>query len=539
MFKFLKKSEKPEIKAEVKEKTNYAFKRPELSRMDKTKAWNSTFQKTCDSFFMKDTKGRKIAMDSLATTGLKEKFTCNYGLEEFFYNYYARMGFIGYQACAMLMNHWFISRACTLPVEEAIAAGYELLLADDNEKEKEANLEILKEIKKLAEKKYNIDEKIRLFGSHNRTFGVAYALPIIEGIDYSKPFNIDGVKAGSYKGIKIIDPLWILPEFNQSSLIKPSDLEFYEPTYYKLMNGDRIHKSHFVKITYAPVADILKPSYFFGGVPLTQMLAKPVYAAESIANELSQLVRSKRLLVVDADMESFIANQSEMESIIDVFTYARDNHSVVLKNPDGEINSLDISLNDLPEVMVKAYQRISAVCGVPYERMMSTNPSGSNASGEYTSRNYVQLLNTIREEQLRKLYFRHYTISLRADFGKHFEFDLQYNPIDSPTAVETAQNTAIKVNTLATCVQSGAISPDNMRDAVRTFQDLGINNITDDMPLVNDPTENPFANTLHKQGSSFNPMADPERSTLPVDPKTAQMEKVKIRGKGAQAHNEK
>ena len=520
-------------------KQTYYFEKPKFTNAEKNKAWKSTFQKTCDDFFKTDINGKRIAMDSLATTGLKEKFACNYGLDEVFYTYYAQMGFIGYQACAMLMNHWFISRACTLPVEEAIAAGYELLLSDDNDKDKKKNLDILEKVKQKADKKYHIDEKVKLFGSHNRTFGVGYALPVIEGIDYEKPFNIDGVKEGSYKGIKNIDPLWILPEFNQSSLIKPSDMDFYEPTYYKLMNGDRIHKSHFVKIIYAPVADILKPSYFFGGVPLTQMLYKPVFAAETIANELPQLVRSKRLLVVDADMESFVANQEAMESTMEVFTYNRDNHSVVLKNPDGQVNSLDVSLNDLPEVMVRAYQRASAVCGVTYEKMMSTNPVGSNASGEYTSRNYVQLLNTIREEQLRKLYMRHYKLSLKSDFGENFAFDLQFNPIDSPTAVETAQNTAIKVNTLATCVQSGAISPDNMRDAVRTFQDLGINNITDEMPLIDNPAENPFAsNSLHKQGSSFNPMSDPERSTLPVDPKTAQMEKVKVRGQGAKPHNE-
>lgn len=545
MFNGKLKQEIAELKQEIselkkkKEKKDFIFTKKTLTAKDKIKAWNNTFQRTFDNIEITNPKGKKIAMDSLTNTGMKQCFNINAGLDDVFYTYYAKQGFIGYQACAMLMNNWFISRACTLPIEEAIAAGYELLLEDDSkesldDKIKEEQVNTLNKAKELAEKKYDIDKLVRTFGINNRAFGVGYALPIIDGIDYEKPFNIDGVKSGSYKGIKIIDPMWVIPEFLQSALLEPTSKRFFEPEYYRLMGSKRIHKTHFVKIIYAPVADILKPTYFFGGVPLTQMMYKAVYAAESVADEIMQLVRSKRLLVIDGDLESFVAREDEMEELLKAFTFARDNNSVVFKSPDGEVSSLDISLNDLPEVMVREYQRASAIAGITYERMMSTNPTGSNASGEYTSRNYAQLLNDIRTSQLKPLYLKHYQLSLKSDFGKSFNFNLQFYPIDSPTAVETAQNTAIKVNTLATCVQTGALSPDNMRDAVKTFADLGISNISNDVPLVDNPAENPFASV--KTGGS---VSNPTKETMPVDPKTAETEKIKVRNKGALPYNEK
>ena len=536
----------------IKKSKKNPYQKHILTPQEKAKAWKGVFQKDCTDFKMVMKKGTamdsvdasSVAMDSLATQGFKANFSVNYGLDPLFYEYYAKYGFIGYQACAMLMNHWFIARACTLPVEEAIAAGYDLVLKNEEDRDRQENVDILKQAKYIADKKYALDKAIKGFGVNNRTFGVAYALPVIDGVDLEAPFNIDGVKKGSYKGIKIVEPMWILPEFNQSSLLVPSDLRFYEPEYYKLMNGTRIHRSHFEKIIFSPVADILKPSYFFGGVPLTQMLYRPTYSAETIADELSQLVRSKRLLVVDGDMEGFIANQEEMETVLEAFTYARDNHSVAMKNPDGEITSLDVSLNDLPEVMVKAYQRASAIAGIPYERMMAANPIGSNASGEYTTKNYVQLLDSIRELQLKKLYLRHYKLSLKSDFGKNFECDIQFKAIDAPTRIEKSQDDAIRVNTLSTALQNGAISADEMRDALMSFTDLNLNNNKDDLSYqdmqqelrVQKGIEPPTASKTHLlnpmrgSGKSFNPMSDPERSTLPVSPTERVKEGTKVRG---------
>ena len=194
--------------------------------------------------------------------------------------------------------------------------------------------------------------------------------------------------------------------------------------------------------------------------------------------------------------------------------------------------------------MVKAYQRASAIAGIPYERMMAANPIGSNASGEYTTKNYVQLLDSIRELQLKKLYLRHYKLSLKSDFGKNFECDIQFKAIDAPTRIEKSQDDAIRVNTLSTALQNGAISADEMRDALMSFTDLNLNNNKDDLSYqdmqhelrVQKGIEPPTASKTHLlnpmrgSGKSFNPMSDPERSTLPVSPKEKVKEGTKVRG---------
>ena len=536
----------------LKEKPEFSYKKRKLSAKQKFDLWNSVVQKDYTQFTVQSGGVAMDAMDvfdSLAKDGIKRAFSYNGRLDDFFYSFYGKYGFIGYQACALLMNHWLISRICTLPVEDALSAGFSLKIEDsgDKEKEKDKKDDILNELCQKAVE-YKLDDAVRRHCINTAVYGVSYALPIIDGIDYTSPFNIDGVKRGSYHGMKIIDPVWVLPEFNQAAVTNPASLDFYEPTYYRLMNGEYIHKSHLIKCNYAPVGDVLKPSYFFGGVPLTQMLYRPVYDAEKIAEEVAPLVASKRLLVVDGDMESYIADQEEMQQRLEAIADLRDNDKIVFKNPDDSVSQIDTSLTDLPEVQVKAYQRVCAVGGVPYEKVMATNPSGSNASGEYTSRQYAQTLNVIQQNRALPVYQRHFELSNKSDFGETFDIGVVFNPIDSPTAIETAQNAAIKVNTLATGVQTGALSPEDMRQSMLAMDSLGLSSLPEEMEIPE--TENPFEVGKTESGQvreksagqtqgTHSVTSDPKRYTMPVDPKTQTRESFKLRGKGALPSNKK
>ena len=56
-------------------------------------------------------------------------------------------------------------------------------------------------------------------------------------------------------------------------------------------------ESHFVILRGPEVSDILKPSYLYGGLPLTQLILERVYGAERTANEAPMLALTKRLVV--------------------------------------------------------------------------------------------------------------------------------------------------------------------------------------------------------------------------------------------------
>src|SRR6202000_510843 len=112
-------------------------------------------------------------------------------------------------------------------------------------------------------------------------FGVRIAYFKVDSPDpkyYEKPFNIDGVRPGSYKGIVQIDPYWVAPLLDRDAESRPASMHFYEPTWW-IVDGQRFHRDHLIIFRNDEPADILKPVYIYGGVPVPRQLMEGVYAA--------------------------------------------------------------------------------------------------------------------------------------------------------------------------------------------------------------------------------------------------------------------
>lgn len=195
--------------------------------------------------------------------------------------------FIGWQSCAILKQNWLIDRACTIPAEDAIAPGWKLAFSDADQTEElseadeKARAAKLKEIEASA-KDYGIANVCKKAETLKKVFGYCLVIPQIDGADMSKPFNIESIRPNSYKGFSVIEPMWIVPQFDAEAR-NPSSPDFYIPTEYVIAGNTShpIHKSWLVKLVNSPVPDVLKPVYYWGGVPLTQQIFRRVYAAEN------------------------------------------------------------------------------------------------------------------------------------------------------------------------------------------------------------------------------------------------------------------
>jgi len=183
-------------------------------------------------------------------------------------DWFGSQTFIGHQACGIIAQHWLVQKACDMPARDAIRNGYELTF---NGGEGEINPEIKEKIRKL-DKKYKINKSMREYVKFGRVYGIRVALFSVDIKDikkkkeyYAKPFNIDGVKPGTYNGIVQIDPEWITPELDLRALNDPTSAHFYEPTFWRTANGLRIHRSHLSIFVNGEVTDMLKPMYQYGG----------------------------------------------------------------------------------------------------------------------------------------------------------------------------------------------------------------------------------------------------------------------------------
>jgi phage-related protein (TIGR01555 family) len=420
-----------------------------------------------------------------ASPGVK-LLTPNINVPDSVMGWYASQGFIGYQNAAMLAQHWLISKACLMPAQDAMRKGYEITSNDGED----IDPDMLDKIRK-GDVKYNINKNLVELIQMGRIFGIRIAMFVVEVDDpedyYAKPFNIDGVPPNSYRGISQIDPYWITPQLDGEAAGNPGSIDFYEPTWWRI-TGMLIHRTHLIIYRTEEVADILKPSYVYGGVPVPQKLYERVYAAERTANEAPMLAMTKRTDVIKCDMTNALANQGKFEQRMLQYTYNRNNHGVKTIDLDEEFNRFDTSLAELDAVIMTQYQIVAAAANVPAVKLLGTSPKGFNTTGEHEEANYHEFLESLQETGMTQLVERHHQIMIKSDIDPNSALStcIKWNELDAMTAKEQAEVNKMKAEAGNILVTTGAIDGLDERKRVIADKESGYNGLLheDDMPEV-------------------------------------------------------
>lgn len=424
-------------------------------------------------------------MDS-ATPGFKF-LTPNINIPNSVMGWYASQGFIGYQNCAMLAQHWLIARACLLPAQDLMRKGYEITSNDGEEIDPKV-LDLIRQ----GDVKYDINRNIIELIHMGRIFGIRIAMFVIEVDDpedfYSKPFNLDGVPEKSYRGISQIDPYWITPQLDGEAAGNPGSIDFYEPTWWRI-SGLLVHRSHLIIYRTQEVADILKPSYIYGGIPIPQQIYERVYAAERSANEAPMLLMTKRTDVIKTDMSQALAMQGKFEQRMLQYTHNRTNHGVKTIDLEEEFNRFDTTLANVDDVINNQYHLVAAAASVPITKLMGTSPKGGlNHNGDYNEANYHESLESLQETGPTQLIERHHQIMIKSDISPEdpFETCINWNELDALTGKEQAEINKLKAEAGNALINSGAIDGEDERKRIVADKESGYNGLIheEDMPEV-------------------------------------------------------
>jgi phage-related protein (TIGR01555 family) len=425
-------------------------------------------------------------MDSAGSNDLKPVYDEFCGLTTAQLLYYASFSFIGYQLCALIGQHWLVDKACSMPARDAIRKGYEITTNDGTEITSE-----MQEAMRKADVKYRLNHHLVQFVRFGRMFGIRIAMFRIEGVDadfYAKPFNIDGIKPGSYKGIVQIDPQWITPELDGIAASDPTSPYFYEPTWWNINGSFRIHRSHLIIMRTDEVPDLLKPTYFYGGVPLPQRICERIYGAERTANEAPQLALSKRSVVFGVDdANETLANQAEFESKMRLWAEGLNNFGVKVVSKNDTLQQFDTSLADLDNVIMSQYQLVAAIAHVPAVKLLGTSPKGFNATGEFEESSYHEELESIQTHDLTPLIERHHLLLIKSEIAPKFNVmpfttEVKWKPLDAITEKEQAEINLLKAQEAKTHSEAGAIDGSDIRKRLVADPNSGYTGMSEEMP---------------------------------------------------------
>lgn len=431
-----------------------------------------TFQRTLDPKSVAIPEGAAFDADQLQVAKVQfQDYSQN--VPEATFGWYGGQGFIGYQTCAMIAQNWLVDKACTMPARDAVRNGFEISVPEDVEVDDQKIADL-----KKCDKRYRLMDNLVDFVRFGRIFGIRHAMFLVDGINYELPFNIDGVKKDTYRGISQIDPYWISPELDISAASNPADPYFYEPTWWRI-NGVRVHRSHLMIFRTCEVADILKPTYFYGGIPIPQKIYERVYAAERTANEAPMLALTKRTTAIHTDLAMAEANPSAFFNRINLWAYMRDNYGIKVLGEEEVIEQFDTSLQDLDAAIMTQYQLVAAASNVPSTKLLGTTPKGFNATGEYEEASYHEELESIQAHDLTKLVDRHHQLCIRSELQDKFPVEIAWRSLDVPTAAELAEINMKKAQTGAALINSGAIDGVDEHNRLVHDADSGYTSLTE------------------------------------------------------------
>jgi phage-related protein (TIGR01555 family) len=392
------------------------------------------------------------------------------------FDWFGSMGFIGYQACAMIAQHWLVEKACAQAGEDALRKGYKVTVNDGEA----LSPEILDYIQQ-SDVRYDIHKNLFQFEKFGKVFGIRIAMFLVDSPDpdyYFKPFNIDGVTPGSYKGIVQIDPYWITPELDMDASGNPASKYYYEPTWWRIsgvLKGNygsrRIHRSHLVIMRGAEVADILKPTYFFGGVSLPQQIYEQVYAAVRTSNEAPNLAVTKRTKVYRTNLANAISNEAEFEKRLAMIVNYQNNYGFIIADLKDEIQFLDTTLADFEALIMTQYQLVSAIARTPAVKLLGTTPKGFNATGEYEEKSYHEYCESIQTTTYTPFLNRHYELLIRSEVIPKFNipffnFKIVWNKLAVLSEKEQAEVNKLNADTGAVLSGIGAIAAEDERNRI-------------------------------------------------------------------------
>lgn len=393
--------------------------------------------------------------------------------------WYAAQSFIGYQMCAVLSQHWLVDRACSLQAEDATRVPYEITAADDDAEVPDGVFEYMAKL----DKRFSVKENAKEFVRHCNIYGIRIALFLIDGVDYELPFNPDGIKPGSYKGISQVDPYWITPELDLQAASDTSSVHFYEPTWWRI-NGKRYHRSHLVIIKTNDVPDVLKPTYYYGGIPLPQQIYERVYAAERTANEAPQLALTKRTRTIEgANLEAGAGQQSQITQRLGELVAMQDNYGINVFGGTEKLVQQDISLADFAELIAGQYQIVAAIGRYTFTKLMGTSPKGMDATGEFEEAQYHETLEGVNEHKVRPLLERHHLCCMRSYVVPKFklsapiETTVVFDKLDAETGKERAERQKIEAERDKAYADAGALDGYDIRDRLTRDDESGYTGI--------------------------------------------------------------
>ena len=357
----------------------------------------------------------------------------------------ARNFFLGDQVNGWFLQNSFVYKACNMPGEDAVSAGYELVFPRGNKKVDTDSI-----IKKFNSEEFNLDQTMQTFECYKRTYGGAMMVPCFENpVDMSVPLADYGqFKGNKFLGWTVLEPYYCAPVFEEDgrSTTDPTYKYYMVPDYWQIYGGVdstyalKIHRSWIFFRRNIITSKIYQPMYKYLGPSIPQMILERLYSAEVCANESSMLLRSKRTFTIEADIRKMVANPEYAEKFLKNCAGNANNWAVRLVPRNSNAKQMDCMLSECMPLTTAQYGILCAEVEIPAPKFMMAQLQGFANSGNYEIKLYAQNLRKLMNGDLKPIIKQTVKFETACQTGNAVEpEDIKFGDIDIATITEEAE----------------------------------------------------------------------------------------------------
>ncbi|WP_162876259.1 DUF1073 domain-containing protein [Achromobacter insuavis] len=402
---------------------------------------------------------------------------------------YAGMGFIGYPYLAELSQRPEYRKMSDVIAKEMTRKWIKLEVKGDDDKGDK--LEVIEK----AMRKHRLRAKFRLAALQDGLFGrsqiyidvktpsgiLAWADPDeLKSILVKSPAKI---AKGALVGFKVIDPVWTTPYlYNSDNPMRP---DFYKPTSWFVL-GRQVHSSRLLNIVSREVPDLLKPSYNFGGMSLTQLTIPYVNNWLKTRQAVANLIDGFSIPVLRTNLQSILSGGpgDDVYARIDVFNRTRSNRGTYATDKETEEFGFEnVPLTGLDALQNQSLEQLCVVPGIPLVKYTGITPSGLNATAEGEIRVFYDEMLSVQEAVFRDPLQQCLEVIQLSEFGE-IDPDITFSfvPLWQLSQKELAEVRKLDADTDAVLVELGSVSPQEVRERVAADETNGYHSLdlTDD-----------------------------------------------------------
>lgn len=285
------------------------------------------------------------------------------------------------------------------------------------------------------------------------------------------------------EALRTVEAVWCYPtDYNSNDPLKDN---WYRPDKW-YVQAKIVHATRLITFIGREVPDLLKPTYSFGGLSLSQMCKPYVDNWLETRQSVNDIISMFSVFVLGTNLQASLQiDGDQLFKRAELFNLLRSNRGLMMIDKDNEeFQNVSASLSGLEMLQAQAQEHMASVSHIPLVKLLGTQPAGLNASSEGELRSFYDYIHSFQEHLFRHPLHRLMglvMISLwgEPDDGIDFEFEKLWG-LDEKGDAEVEKTKAERDQIL---IDAGVISPEESRKRVAADPDSDFASIdVDDMP---------------------------------------------------------